>query len=107
MVVELDRDTYEKNTIESREPVLVDFWGEDCAPCLALNPAVEQFEKDFNGRLKVTKVNARQNRMLCARLRVMSLPTFILYKDGSEIKRVTGEMITARYLRETIEQALD
>ena len=106
MATELDRDNYENETLQAAQPVLVDFWGEQCKPCLALTPAVEGIEKDYTGRLKVGKVEAPKNRMLCARLRVMSLPTFILYKDGSESKRLTGESITPGDLRAAVEEML-
>ena len=78
MALELNRDNYEDETGKSDLPVLVDFWGEQCVPCMALNPAVQKIEQDYAGKLKVGKVNAPLNRMLCARLRVLSMPTFIL-----------------------------
>ena len=80
MATELNRDNYESETLQAKGAVLVDFWGEQCIPCKALLPTVEQIEKDFVGRLKVGKVNAPENRMLCAKLRVLGLPTFVLYK---------------------------
>ena len=104
MTIELDRDNYENETLHSEQPVLVDFWGEQCKPCLALTPAVEKIEKDYTGKLRVAKVDAPKNRMLCARLRVMSLPTFILYKNGNEHKRLTGETITAKDIKEAVEE---
>jgi len=61
-------------------------------------PAVERLEREYNGKIKVAKVNAAENRMLCAKLRVLGLPTYIFYKDGVEIKRLTGENITERDL---------
>ena len=94
MAVEVNRDNFEQEVLKSKEPVLVDFWGPQCKPCLALTPAVEELEKDFVGRLKIGKLNAAENRMLCAKLRVMSLPTFLFYKGGVEIKRLVGEDIT-------------
>jgi thioredoxin 1 len=102
MAIELDRDNYENETQKSGQPVLVDFWGEQCVPCLALMPAVEKIEKDYTGKLTVAKVDAQKNRMLCAKLRVMTLPTFILYKDGSENKRLTGESITAKEIEAAV-----
>jgi thioredoxin 1 len=69
-------------------------------------PAVEQIEKDYAGRLKIAKVNAAENRMLCARLRVMSLPTFILYQDGAEHSRIVGENTTGTDLRAAVETML-
>ena len=66
-------------------------------------PIVEQLENYYAGRVKIGKVNATQNRMLCAKLRVLSLPTFLLYKGGVEIKRITGDKITKSELKELME----
>ncbi len=106
MAIELNRDNYESETKNAKGLVLVDFWGPQCHPCLKLMPAVEELEKTYTGRLKVAKLNSAQNRMLCAMLRVMGLPTFILYKDGAEIKRLTGESIGRNDLVTEIEAAL-
>ncbi len=106
MSTDLDRDTYDAATVQAKGAVLVDFWGPQCKPCLALMPAVEKLEKDFAGRLTVARVNSVGNRMLCARLRVMGLPTFILYKDGVETQRLTGEDITAAQIKEAIERTI-
>jgi thioredoxin 1 len=102
----LNRENYESEVLNSKEPVLVDFWGPQCRPCLALMPVVERFEKDYAGRLKVTKLNAADNRMLCAKLRVMGLPTFLIYKGGVEICRLSGEHLTEKDLIKAIDAAL-
>ena len=107
MAIELDRDNYEDEVLKSEEAILVDFWGPQCRPCLALMPVVEQLEKDYAGKLKVAKVNATQNRMLCAKLRVLSLPTFVLYKDGAEVKRLTGEDISSSDLVDALKVIVD
>ena len=103
MPIELNRDNYEREVKGADKPMLVDFWGPRCGPCLALMPSVEALEKEYEGRIQVAKLNAAENRMLCARLRVMGLPTFILYKDGSEVRRWSGEKITVREIREGVE----
>jgi len=69
-------------------------------------PSVEAMEKEYEGKLKVTKLNAAENRMLCAKLRVMSLPTFLFYKDGTEVKRLSGEGITKDQIKETIDEII-
>ena len=102
-MIELNRDNYESEISSCKDPMLVDFWGPQCKPCLALMPAVERIEKEYAGRLKVAKVNAAGNRMLCARLRLMGLPTFLFYKGGVEMNRLTGEDITENEVREAIE----
>jgi len=69
-------------------------------------PSVKELEKDYGERLKVAKLNAAENRMLCAKLRVMGLPTFLLYKDGVEVDRLTGEEITINEIKEAVDAML-
>jgi thioredoxin 1 len=102
MSTELNRDNFDAEVLQAKEPVLVDFWGPRCKPCLALTPFVEQLEKEFTGKLKVTKINAEQNRMLCAKLQVMSLPTFLFYEKGAEIKRLSGQLLTGKEIKEAL-----
>ncbi len=106
MALDLNRDNYDAEVLESKEPVMVDFWGPQCRPCLALMPAVERLEKEYTGKLKVAKVNATENRMLCARLRVLGLPAYLFYKDGVEINRLAGEQITETDLAEAIKAVI-
>ncbi len=106
MAIDLDRDNYDKEVLEAKGLVMVDFWGPKCVPCLALMPAVEEIEKQNAGSLKVTKVNATTNRMLCAKLRVLNLPTYLLYRDGVEIKRLMGESLSEADLNEAVSAAL-
>jgi thioredoxin 1 len=102
LAIELNRENYNVEVLESQKPVLVDFWGPQCRPCLALMPVVDQIEKVYDGRLKVAKLDASTNRMLCAKLRVLSLPTFILYKDGTEVARLTGDNINENDLTQAV-----
>jgi len=69
--------------------VLVDFWGPNCAPCLALMPMVESLEEKFPVRL--VKVNAPENRQICRDLKVLGLPSYLLFKDGAEVERLIGD----------------
>jgi thioredoxin 1 len=71
--------------------VLVDFWGPQCAPCLALMPAVEALEARYDGRLAVVKVNAPENRQICRDLRVLGLPAYLLFSEGREVDRLVGD----------------
>ena len=67
----MNRDNFELEVLGAKEPVLVDFWGPQCKPCLALMPAVEELERDYAGKIKVAKLNAAENRMLCANLSLL------------------------------------
>ena len=82
--------------------VLVDFWGPNCAPCLALMPHVEQLVDDFDGRVGLVKVNAPENRQICRDLRVFGLPTYVVMKDGVEIARLSGDP-TLEQIRASLE----
>lgn len=105
-IIEVNRENFEAEVVSSREPVVVDFWGPQCKPCLALMPTVERLERDFQGKVRVVKVNAAENRMLCAKLRVLGLPTFLFYKGGVEVNRLVGEKITEGDLLRAIEGLL-
>ena len=107
MTVELTRDSYEVEGNGSDIPVLGDFWGPRCGPCLTLMKPVEELEREYEGKLKIAKLNAAENRMLCAKLRVMSLPTFLLYKKGVEVKRLTGESITIQEIKTAVDAVLE
>ena len=71
--------------------VLVDFWGPRCQPCLAMMPAVEALEERYSGKFRLVKVNAPDNRQVCRDLRVIGLPTYLLYRNGAELERLTGD----------------
>jgi thioredoxin 1 len=89
MAVEATPDTFTDLVAEGN--VLVDFWGPRCQPCLALMPAVEALEESYEGQLKLVKVNAPENRQVCRDLKVFGLPTYVLYRDGAEVERLTGD----------------
>ena len=92
MIGEVTRDNFDQEVVESRLPVLVDFWGPRCTNCLALMPDVETMASEYSNVLKVVKVDASQNRRLCLNLRVLSLPTYLIFKDGKEVERLVGEV---------------
>jgi thioredoxin 1 len=107
MAVEVNKDNYEAEVLQSGLPVMVDFWGPQCGPCLALMPAVEDLEHEYAGKIKVAKLNAAAgNRMLCAKLRVLGLPSFLFYKNGVEVKRLSGEQLTKKDIEEAIKEVI-
>jgi thioredoxin 1 len=91
-MIEINSDSFEQEVLRSSQPVLVDFWGPQCSPCLALMPKVEALTERYGEKVKITKVEAPKNRRLCLNLKVMSLPTFLFFKHGKEVKRLTGEI---------------
>ena len=82
--------------------VLVDIWGPQCQPCLALMPAVEALEQTYGDRVRFVKVNAPDNRKVCRDLRVAGLPAYLTMRDGVEVERLTSNATTP----DQIEQAI-
>ena len=76
--------------IAGEDPVLVDFWAPWCGSCRLLTPTVERLADDLAGRLRVVTVDVDAAPELAARLDVMSVPTLVLYRSGSEVTRTTG-----------------
>jgi thioredoxin 1 len=94
-IQELTRDSFAKLVEQSSNPVLIDFWGPQCRPCLALSPTFEKLADSYEG-LTFLKASAPANRMLCVDLKVMALPTFLCMVNGQESSRLTGEISAAR-----------
>lgn len=89
-MLEVDSSTFAAEVLESEKPVVVDFWGPRCAPCVALMPQMEKLEAACVDTAKFVKIDASKNRRLCLELRVMSLPTYLFYKNGEGVARVSG-----------------
>jgi thioredoxin len=90
----------------ARGPVLLDIWGPQCAPCMALMPAVEELERRYEGGFRLLKLNAPDNRKVCRDLRVIGLPTYITFLGGIEVERLTGNDTSAEDVRRAIDRLL-
>jgi thioredoxin 1 len=100
--MDVTTDTFEQEVLKSAIPVLVDFWGPACGPCLALMPQVEKLLSGNEDKIKLTMVDASKNRRLCLNLRVLGLPTFLLYQDGQEVVRLTGQDLRIEQIAEAV-----
>lgn len=103
-VIEATRETFKD--LVGQGLVLVDVWGQDCAPCLALNPHVKKIA-DENPDLSVVKLEGPKARRISIELKVMGMPCFILFKDGTEVDRLALSQMTPAQLRTWLEGALD
>ncbi len=90
----VDKDNYEAEVNQSQTPVMVDIWGPQCGPCLELLPHVEALEASYEGKVKFCKLNASENRRHCMSMKVLGLPTFLFYKGGEEVARISGGDVT-------------
>ena len=91
-MIEINKDNFDQEVLQSDKPVIVDFWGPKCGPCLALLPKVEELAKEYEGKVKFCKVDTSANRRLAISQNVMGLPTVVLYKNGQKVKELARDV---------------
>lgn len=104
-VVHVSTADFDSMVLNSKEPVLVDFWAEWCGPCKMIAPALDELADAYGGRAKIVKVNVDQERDLAVKYHVRSIPYLVVFKDGEKV----GEQIGAvgkQHLKDLIDKAL-
>lgn len=92
MEYRFNENNFADEVIKSDIPVMIDFYAEWCGPCRMMSPIVEQFAKDYEGKIKIGKINVDEESDLAIRFGVQSIPSFIFVKDGKVIDRITGAL---------------
>ena len=85
-------ENFDAEVLQAKGAVLVDFYADWCGPCKMMSPIVEQMEKVFEGRLKVGKLNVDDNQDIAMKYGVMSIPSFLFFKDGALVETFVGAM---------------
>ena len=93
--------TFEDEILKSDIPAMVDFWAAWCGPCRAIAPVVEELARDYQGKVKVAKMNVDENAKTPAKYGIRAIPTLIIFKGGQVLQQVTGAVS-----RSLIESAL-
>lgn len=88
--VTLTSANFEDEVQNSAIPVLVDFWAEWCVPCKMISPILEEIAEDFDGKIKVGKINVDQEEALAGRFNIISIPTLMVFKGGEVVNQQVG-----------------
>lgn len=88
--VKITKDNFDKEVLNSKEPVLLDFWASWCGPCRMVGPTVEEISEEMKGSAKVGKINVDEETELASQFRVMSIPTLMVIKDGKVSATAVG-----------------
>jgi thioredoxin 1 len=84
---------FDKTVLQSKEPVLVDFFAEWCGPCKAMAPALEQVAAEMAGKVKVVKLDVDQNPNVTEKFKIQAMPTLIMFNGGKEVNRNVGALV--------------
>jgi len=91
-VTHVDGQSFASEVLESREPVLVDFYAEWCGPCKIVGPIVEELAGEYTGKLKVVKVDIDQAQKIAGQYGIMSVPTLMIFKNGQKADQKVGAL---------------
>ena len=90
MTTHVSDANFGEEVLNSKEPVLVDFWAEWCGPCRAISPVLEELSSELAGKVKIVKLNIDENQQTTIRYGVRSIPTLILFKNGEPVDMKVG-----------------
>lgn len=89
-MLDVNKDTFEKEVLQNKLPVLVDFWAPWCGPCRIVGPVLEKISSEYANKLKFAKLNVDDNQEIAAQFDVRGIPCMIVFNHGIELDRIIG-----------------
>ena len=90
LIVTLTQENFAQQVLQSPSPVLVDFWAEWCGPCKMIAPLLDELADEYNGKVKIGKVNVDEHQELAAKYNVTAIPTLLFIKNGQVVEQARG-----------------
>lgn len=101
--IEVNEANFDQEVLNSKVPTVVDFWAVWCGPCKVIAPYMEEFASEYEGRVKIAKLDVDNNHNIAAKYGVRSIPTVIFFKDGKMVDQVIGNSPKSQF-QERIEK---
>ncbi|MBY6205572.1 thioredoxin TrxA [Halomonas denitrificans] len=95
--------SFEQDVLQSEHPVLVDYWAEWCGPCKMIEPILHELADDYDGKLKIAKVNIDENQQITSQFKIRGIPTLMIF-DGGKVQGMKVGAVTKGVLKEFIDQ---
>src|SRR3954468_1569633 len=103
-ILTLTDGNFSQEVTSSSQPVLVDFWAEWCGPCKMIAPLLDELATEYDGKVKIAKVNIDDHQNLAAQFRVTAIPTLLIFKNGQVIEQMVGAK-SKRDLKASLDKA--
>ncbi|MFQ6003265.1 MAG: thioredoxin [Candidatus Zixiibacteriota bacterium] len=103
--ITLTDQTWDNEVLSSDLPVMVDFWAEWCAPCSMISPVIEQIGAEYEGKIKVGRLNVDENPVTAGKYQIMAIPTLLFFNGGKLVDRVVG-VVSKKILVEKVQNIL-
>ncbi len=105
-IVALNQANFPAEVLKSTAPVLVDFWAEWCGPCKMIAPLLDELAGEYDGKVRIGKVNIDEDQSLAAEYGIRAIPTLLVFKDGQVLEQIVG-MRSKRDLKSSLDKALN
>jgi thioredoxin 1 len=104
-VIHLEDSTFDSKVLQSKLPVIVDFWAPWCAPCRVIAPVLEEVAQKYQGKVVVAKMNVDEHTKVATQYQITAIPTLLFFKDGKVAQQIVGAVPKAKVV-EALEQLL-